>query len=93
MRLGRRNLFFAKNNELTCVNDCLAALDFYIIEQRKGYGFILFSEILNINGTTAVKCAYDRPSQSMLSFLSKNFALPKPIVQHNHYVIFDGFFS
>jgi len=92
MRIGQRRLFLDKNNVLTPVNDCFSILDFYIISQRQGYGFILFSEILSLSKRNAVKCAYDKPSPAMLSFLKKNFALQKPLTQHNHYVIFEGFF-
>lgn len=37
--------------------------------------------------------AYDRPSESMISFLRKHYALDKPLWQHNHFVIFDGIFA
>ncbi|RWS14504.1 alpha-tubulin N-acetyltransferase-like isoform X2 [Dinothrombium tinctorium] len=49
--------------------------------------------MLNHENIKPKKCAIDRPTDAMLSFLSKNFALKNPLKQHNHFVIFDGFFA
>ena len=45
------------------------------------------------HGKSAGKVAYDRPTASMISFLSKHFKLNNPIEQPNHFVIFDTFFN
>ncbi|KAI1301472.1 Alpha-tubulin N-acetyltransferase [Halotydeus destructor] len=93
LRTGIRSLYFDKNGTLTQVNDCFSVLDFFVEEQRKGHGRILFSQVLEMSNKNAVKCAIDRPSTAMISFLNKHFSLENPLEQHNRYVIFDGFFG
>lgn len=92
IRVGYRSLFFDHAGELCKVDDCLAALDFYLRQRRCGLGYLLLSTALKECDKTANKCAYDRPTSAMLSFLEKHFALGQPRFQHNHYVIFDSFF-
>lgn len=37
--------------------------------------------------------AIDRPSEKLLSFLRKHYALTQKIPQMNNFVIYDGFFT
>ena len=39
-----------------------------------------------------VKMAVDRPSDKLLTFLTKHYGLENPIKQMNNYVVYDGFF-
>lgn len=108
IRVGNRSLFLVKpqkindsrnsigqgtSSQLVQVDPCFCALDFYCRIRRSGFGHFLFKQALNIHSTKANKVAFDRPTTSMISFLSKHFKLNNPIEQPNHFVIFDTFFD
>lgn len=98
IRVGDRSLFLVKpdtsggTGRLVHVDPCFCALDFYCRIRRSGFGLFLFKQALNLHGKTAEKVAFDRPTASMISFLSKHFNLTNPIEQPNHFVIFEKFF-
>ena len=70
-------------------------LDFYIHEtrQRAGLGKVLFEYMLEYENLLPEQLAIDRPSEKLLSFLKKHYALTEKIPQMNNFVIYDGFFS
>lgn len=43
-------------------------------------------------GVPPAKLAYDRPSQKLLTFLSKKYDLNDAIMQPNRYAVFEPFF-
>ena len=98
IRVGDRSLFLVKPDTnggtggLVQVDPCFCALDFYCRIRRSGFGHFLFKQALNVHGKAAEKVAFDRPTASMISFLSKHFNLINPIEQPNHFVIFEKFF-
>ncbi|KAF5280558.1 hypothetical protein FQR65_LT00309 [Abscondita terminalis] len=69
-------------------------LDFYIHEskQRQGLGKQLFEHMLQKEQVVPSKLAIDRPSDKLLSFMSKHYGLQNAMRQMNNYVVFDGFF-
>jgi len=73
--------------------NCL--LDFDVSEkfQRNGYGYALFSSMLEITSVPVHKIAYDRPSPKLISFMKKYFSLTNMDLQPNRYAIFEGFFD
>ena len=94
LRMGKRTLFLQDEGQLTRVNDCLAALDFYSRIQRKGLGFLLLTHAVSKYGVDLKKIAFDRPTEAMLSFLTKHFpGLSHPTFHYNHFVTFTGFFQ
>jgi alpha-tubulin N-acetyltransferase 1 len=70
-------------------------LDFYIHEsrQRAGLGKVLFEYMLEVENLLPEQMAIDRPSEKLLGFLKKHYALTQKIPQMNNFVIYDGFFS
>lgn len=93
LRIGKRCLYFDHDGQLEQVRDVLCALDFYSRIQRRGIGYLLLSSALKEFAVDAYQLAFDRPTSAMLLFLSKHFGLTNPIEQHNHFVIFAGFFE
>ena len=61
--------------------------------QRQGLGLLLLNKVLEERRLKAFECAFDKPTDAMISFLSKNYCLYTPLRQHNHFVIFPEFFS
>ena len=95
LKVGEKRLFVydmhGENHEMTP----LCILDFYITEvnQRKGYGRMLFDCMLRMENTTPEYLAIDYPSEKSIKFLKKQYNLKNPSHQGNNYVIFDGFFN
>ena len=79
--------------------DALCLLDFYVHEsrQRQGLGAFFFRAVLREEEEeeegVACRLAYDRPSARLLPFLEKHFGLVGGRRQHNHFMLFPGFFS
>lgn len=48
--------------------------------------------MLDYEGLLPEQFAIDRPSEKLLAFLKKHYALTQRIPQMNNFVIFDGFF-
>ena len=72
----------------------LCVLDFYTYEscQRKGYGKIIFSEMLSKEKIEPKKMGFDRPSPKFLNFLNKYYGLNDYVPQNNNYVVFKDYF-
>ena len=74
----------------------LCLLDFYISTpyQRHGLGAFFLRAVLRHEGLEGAHLlAYDRPSPRLLPFLAKHFGLKNYERQHNHFVLFDEYFS
>lgn len=94
LKVGRKSLYvFDRFGETRHVN-APCVLDFYIHEsrQRGGLGKILFEYMLEFEGLLPEQLAIDRPSEKLLAFLRKHYALTQKIPQMNNFVIYDGFF-
>ncbi|XP_070496477.1 alpha-tubulin N-acetyltransferase-like isoform X2 [Chironomus tepperi] len=95
LKIGRKSLYvfdkFGDTKHLLA--PCV--LDFYIHEtrQRAGLGKVLFEYMLEYENLLPEQLAIDRPSEKLLSFLKKHYALTEKIPQMNNFVIYDGFFS
>ena len=72
----------------------LCVLDFYTYEscQRKGYGKMMFSEMLLKEKIEPRKLGIDRPSTKFLNFLQKYYGLKDYVPQNNNYVVFKDYF-
>ena len=72
----------------------LCVLDFYTYEtcQRKGYGKIMFTEMLSKEKIEARKMGFDRPSPKFINFLNKYYGLNDYVPQNNNYVVFKDYF-
>lgn len=95
LKIGRKSLYvFDKLGETRHVN-APSVLDFYIHEsrQRGGLGKILFEYMLEFENLLPEQLAIDRPSDKLLGFLRKHYALTQKIPQMNNFVIYDGFFA
>ena len=73
----------------------LCVLDFYTYEscQRKGYGKIMFTEMLSKEKIEPRKMGFDRPSPKFLNFLNKYYGLNDYVPQNNNYVVFKDYFK
>lgn len=91
LRVGPRDLYMQDACCLRKVKNCRCVLDFYVKNQRHGFGRYLFSNALASLNVDPGYCAYDRPTQAMIGFLKKHHHLGPPKWQHNHFVIFDKF--
>ena len=72
----------------------LCVLDFYTYEscQRKGYGKIMFTEMLSKEKIEARKMGFDRPSPKFINFLNKYYELKDYVPQNNNFVVFKDYF-
>ena len=93
LRTGRRDLYLP-SSALSKFEKVLCVLDFFVVEQRKGIGFLLFDGMLRDEGNVCpTAIAYDKPSEKLLNFLRKHFGLKNACMQYNKFVIFpDGFY-
>ena len=73
----------------------LCVLDFYTYEscQRKGYGKMMFSEMLLKEKIEPRKLGIDRPSIKFLNFLQKYYGLKDYVPQNNNFVVFKDYFT
>lgn len=94
LKVGYKHLFVFNRggNRFECSPLCI--LDFYVHEskQRKGYGHVLFENMLKEEKVYPCHMAIDKPSAKLLTFLKKFYSLHDPIHQTNHFVVFDEFF-
>nr|NP_001261628.1 alpha-tubulin acetylase, isoform F [Drosophila melanogaster]NP_729489.1 alpha-tubulin acetylase, isoform B [Drosophila melanogaster]AAF50276.1 alpha-tubulin acetylase, isoform B [Drosophila melanogaster]AGB94323.1 alpha-tubulin acetylase, isoform F [Drosophila melanogaster] len=96
LKVGTKNLYlFDEAGKTRMVEQTPSILDFYVHEsrQRAGLGKRLFQTMLNEEQWTARKCSVDRPSEKLLSFLSKHYGLKRIIPQANNFVLYEGFFN
>ena len=96
LKVGQKNLFhWDANGRTTELRDQLSVLDFYVHEsfQRGGLGKMLFQAMLQHEGVSPERFAYDRPSPKLIGFLRKHYGLADFVPQQNKFVIFDQFFA
>lgn len=95
IKIGRKKLFiYTKEGNMKEIFP-LCVLDFYTYEgcQRRGYGWELFTTMLQFEGMSPAELGYDRPSYKFLNFLKKYFGLVDYMAQNNNFVVFDEYFK
>ena len=94
IKVGRKHLFIYDEIGVPIEINPLCVLDFYTYEtcQRKGYGKIMFSEMLLKEKVEPRKLGIDRPSSKFLNFLQKYYGLKDYVPQNNNYVVFKDYF-
>ena len=95
IKVGYKHLFIYDEIGTPMEINPLCVLDFYTDEtcQRKGYGKIMFSEMLRKEKIEARKLGYDRPSHKFINFLNKYFGLNNYVPQNNNFVVFKDYFD
>ena len=95
IKVGYKHLFIYDEIGTPMEINPLCVLDFYTYEtcQRKGYGKIMFSEMLRKEKIEARKLGYDRPSHKFINFLNKYFGLNNYVPQNNNFVVFKDYFD
>ena len=71
IKVGYKHLFIYDEIGVPIEINPLCVLDFYTYEscQRKGYGKIMFKEMISKEKMEPKKMGFDRPSQKFLNFL------------------------
>ena len=94
IKVGFKHLFIYDEIGVPIEINPLCVLDFYTYEtcQRKGYGKIMFSEMLSREKIEPKKMGFDRPSPKFLNFLNKYYGLNDYVPQNNNYVVFKDYF-
>ena len=94
IKVGYKHLFIYDEIGVPIEINPLCVLDFYTYEscQRKGYGKIMFTEMLSKERIEARKMGFDRPSPKFLNFLNKYYGLNDYVPQNNNYVVFKDYF-
>ena len=94
IKVGKKHLFIYDEVGVPIEINPLCVLDFYTYEtcQRKGYGKIMFSEMLSKEKILPRKLGIDRPSSKFLNFLQKYYGLKDYVPQNNNFVVFKDYF-
>jgi len=94
IKVGYKHLFIYDEIGVPVEINPLCVLDFYTYEscQRKGYGKIMFSEMLSKEKIEPKKMGFDRPSPKFLNFLNKYYGLNNYVPQNNNFVVFKDYF-
>ena len=95
IKVGYKHLFIYDEIGVPIEINPLCVLDFYTYEscQRKGYGKIMFSEMLSKEKIEPKKMGFDRPSPKFLNFLNKYYGLYDYVPQNNNFVVFKDYFT
>src|SRR3990167_1695884 len=95
LKVGERTIFYRDYSGKCKELNPLCVLDFYVHEsmQRTGIGLKLFMKMLEHEGVSPHKLAYDRPSPKLLKFLEKHFDLTSFVPQNNNYVIYETYWK
>ena len=94
IKVGYKHLFIYDEIGVPIEINPLCVLDFYTYEtcQRKGYGKIMFSEMISREKIQPRKLGIDRPSSKFLNFLQKYYGLKDYVPQNNNFVVFKDYF-
>lgn len=94
IKVGCKHLFIYDEIGIPIEINPLCVLDFYTYEtcQRKGYGKIMFTEMLLKENIEPRKLGIDRPSSKFLNFLQKYYGLKDYVPQNNNFVVFKDYF-
>ena len=94
IKVGYKHLFIYDEIGVPMEINPLCVLDFYTYEtcQRKGFGKIMFTEMLQNEKIEPRKLGYDRPSPKFINFLNKYYGLKNYVPQNNNFVVFTDYF-
>eukprot|EP01061_Rhynchopus_euleeides_P024645 TRINITY_DN39735_c0_g1_i1.p1 TRINITY_DN39735_c0_g1~~TRINITY_DN39735_c0_g1_i1.p1 ORF type:complete len:286 (+),score=57.70 TRINITY_DN39735_c0_g1_i1:57-860(+) len=94
LKVGKKNLFIRDATSGLHEISPLCVLDIYVSEkfQRSGLGKILFEHMLEQHDVAPHQLGFDRPSNKLISFLAKHYALKDYVPQNNNYVVYDRYF-
>ena len=87
LKVGERTLYLSKDLQLEKVVK-LCVLDFYTVDQQRGNGTRLFTEMLTAEKTQPSNLAYDRPSSKLIQFLHVKFRLDNGVMNTNFFLTF-----
>lgn len=95
LKVERRTLYVYDDKNVSHKRQPLCLLDFFVHEkcQHRGYGRLLLDAMLHDEHVLPCMLAVDKPSESLLSFLSKRYNLHEPKWQINNFVIYPRFFD
>lgn len=95
LKVGAKKLFHRDLGGRVHELNLQCVLDFYVHEslQRLGIGNLIFLKMLRHLAAKPNKLGYDRPSNKLLGFLSKNYDLKSYIPQNNNFVVYDAFWK
>ena len=93
IKVGYKHLFIYDEIGVPMEINPLCVLDFYTYEtcQRKGFGKLMFTEMLQKENIEPRKLGYDRPSPKFINFLNKYYGLKNYIPQNNNFVVFKDY--
>uniref|UniRef100_A0A914SKF9 N-acetyltransferase domain-containing protein n=1 Tax=Parascaris equorum TaxID=6256 RepID=A0A914SKF9_PAREQ len=107
LKIGYKCLYLVDTTMKTFKTTPLCVLDFYVHDtlQRMGNGHSLFECMLQVGsplfaniylnkheGSPVERIAIDKPSDSLLQFMNKYYALTDPLWQSTNYVVYSPFF-
>ena len=94
IKVGYKHLFIYDEIGVPMEINPLCVLDFYTYEtcQRKGFGKLMFTEMLQKEKIEPRKLGYDRPSPKFINFLNKYYGFKNYIPQYNNFVDFKDYF-
>ena len=92
IKTGRRRLFLSNGSSDLVDSNPICVLDFFLKDQRCGYGTILFNAMLSVHKISPFALAFDRPSEKLKSFLIKKFNFLTILQQNNFFAISSNFF-
>lgn len=95
LKVGQKHLFIRRTPNAPLVEiSPLCVLDFYVHEsyQRQGLGHMLFRSMLEQEKKRPCQLGYDKPSNKLLSFMSKYYNLRSYNDQANQFVVYNDYF-
>ena len=92
LKISRKLLYF-HDGESVMKFSPICVLDFYVHDKREGLGTALFEAMLIDQNVDCSEIAFDRPSPSMISFLTKRMGIRNLCMQGNKFSISAEFFA
>ena len=92
LKIGMRVLYFHDGRDMRKFSP-ICVLDFFVTQQRRGWGKQLFGVMIKHQRIAPHALAYDRPSASMFAFLGTHMDLVDLCMQGNKFAVASKFFS
>lgn len=95
LKVGQKSLYiWDEKGQMRCESP-LCLLDFYISQscQRNGYGYKLFSFMLENEQSEAREIAYDKPTEKTISFLQKYYNLTDKFPESYGFVVYKAYYE
>ena len=95
LKIAKKKLYLRDLDDKQFIAEPTCVLDFYVheSEQKHEIGHQLFEKMLEAEGVEATKVAFDKPNDTLLSFLKKYYNLDNPVWQMTNYVVFPQFYD